>query len=96
VKGHQDNHATELDIQAQRNIQMDLGAKAHLRAAKHIARHFDIPGEPWQLWVKGRKVTRNIQSIIYEAIQAKSSEEYWGAKREVQQDSISEVDWMNI
>jgi hypothetical protein len=50
------------------------------------------------------KVTRDIQFIIYKAVQAKSSEavqaksskEYWGAKRDVQQDNISEVDWMNI
>jgi thiamine phosphate synthase YjbQ (UPF0047 family) len=84
VKGHQDDHSTELDTWAQRNIQMDIGAKAHLWEAKHIDRHFDTPGEPWQLWVKGRKVTRNIQSMINEAIQSKSSEEYWGAKREVQ------------
>ncbi len=76
VKGHQDDTSDDLDIWAQRNVQMDLKAKQHLPVARSSPRHYDIVGEPWQLWTKGTKITKNIQLAIYEAVQGENSERY--------------------
>jgi hypothetical protein len=75
VKGHQDDQSSDLDLWAQRNIKMDQWAKDHIQIAKHSSRHFNIPGEPWQLWAKDRKVTKHILPTLYETIFAYTSKE---------------------
>jgi len=80
VKGHQDNISDELDLWAQRNVLMDQQAKGHLKFAMQSPRHFDIDGEPWQLWVKGTKLTRDISSMVYSAVHDKEGETYWSKK----------------
>lgn len=64
VKGHQDDQSSDLNLWAQHNIKMDQWAKNHIQIAKHSSRHFNIPGEPWQLWAKDKKVTKHITYII--------------------------------
>lgn len=73
VKGHQDNVSEVLDVWAQQNMQMDKKAKQHLSVVTTSPRHYSIEGEPWQLWVKGKKRTQDIQPAIYDAVQAEDS-----------------------
>ncbi len=95
VKGHQDDVISDLDAWAQQNVHMDAAAKQHIAIAKATPRHFDIPGEPWQLWIEGRKITSKIQESIYSAVHRPESEAYW-EKKEEQKDGIALVDWKNI
>jgi len=62
VKGHQDDHSTELDQWASLNVQMDAQAKSFLPQASWSPRHYDIEGEPWQLWIQGSKITKEVQT----------------------------------
>jgi hypothetical protein len=95
VRGHQDDYSSELDVWAQRNVNMDSKAKAHLAVAQHTERHYDIEGEPWQVWIKHNKVTANIQMKLYACVQEIDSIKYWEAKQE-QPDSLQVVDWVSI
>jgi hypothetical protein len=96
MKGHQDDISDELDLWAQRNVLMDQQAKGHLRFAMQSPRHFDIDGEPWQLWVKGTKLIRDISSAIYSAVHDKEGETYWSKKNDYPPEVIKEVDWQLI
>ncbi len=93
VKGHQDNHSSDLDIWAQCNVQMDSQAKAHLSVANASPRHYDVEGEPWQLWIQHRKVTSDIHTNLYNAIQEKNSLIYWNSKCAAGAAATGEVDW---
>jgi hypothetical protein len=96
VKGHQDDAGQELDTWAQRNVLMDLGAKQHLAVAKTVCRHFSVKGEPWQLWVGGKKLTSNLASQIYSALHSLDGISYWQTKPEVTPDVVNTVDWVAI
>jgi hypothetical protein len=80
VKGHQDDHSTELDQWASLNVQMDAQAKSFLPQASWSPRHYDIEGEPWQLWIQGSKITKEVQTQLYAAVYSSTSEAYWVSK----------------
>jgi len=96
VKGHQEDMTDELDDWAKRNILMDSRAKAHLQVARQLLRHYNIAGEPWQLWVQGIKLTTDIQGSIYSAVHDAESLQYWEAKRDTNPAGLQEVDWPTI
>jgi len=96
VKGHQDNTSDDLDTWAARNVLMDAWAKQHLQIASKVPRHFSVKGEPWQLWLQGRKLTSRIDSQIYSAVHKESSLEYWKTKKDVPPEAVSRVDWPAI
>jgi len=96
VKGHQDDLSKELDDWATLNVQMDADAKQFLSQARRQPRHYDIEGEPWQLWVRGNKLTSTIQTQLYSHVQSISSEEYWGNKPGVLKPVLHTVDWQTI
>jgi hypothetical protein len=96
IKGHQDNFSEVLDVWAQRNVQMDKKVKQHLTVATTSSRHYSIEGEPWQLWVKGKKLTQGIQPAIYDAVQAEDSANYWSTKTDIDPAGLSLVDWKAI
>jgi hypothetical protein len=93
VKGHQDDHSSDLDNWAQLNVQMDSRAKAHLSVARSSSRHYNVEGEPWQLWIQDRKVTLDIHTNLYTAIQEKDSLDYWNTKCDAGAAATQEVDW---
>jgi len=95
VKGHQDKTSSDLDEWATQNVRMDTLAKQHLSSARRAPRHYNIAGEPWQLWVEGKKITSRIQERIYSAVHRPESEAYWGRK-EGSTENIPLVDWPNI
>ena len=72
---------------------MDMRAKEHLLVAKRTPRHFNIPGEPWQLWVKDTKVTKNIFTVLYDAVHSTTSEDYWCSKFSWRQEESQSIDW---
>jgi hypothetical protein len=86
----------QLDVWAQQNVQIDLKAKQHISVATALPRHFSIAGEPWQLWVQEKKITRDIQTTIYGVVQEKDSELYWSSKKDVDPLGIPLVDWQTI
>jgi hypothetical protein len=96
VKGHQDDMTDELDDWAKCNILMDSRAKAHLQVARQLPRHYNIDGEPWQLWVQGIKIRTNIQGSIYSAVHDTESLQYRAAKRDMDPAGLQEVDWPTI
>jgi hypothetical protein len=96
VKGHQDDLSEDLDQWVLLNVQMDKIAQQFLQQAVVSSRHYDIKGELWQLWVKGSKITTNLQQYLYEAVQSGTSEEYWASKPNTSTESIKSVDWRTI
>jgi hypothetical protein len=95
VKGHQDDEGSDLDDWAKQSVKMDAWAKQHLSVASTTPRHYNILGEPWQLWVDGRKVTSKIQECTYSAVHRPESEQFWS--REVERsDNLSLMDWPSI
>jgi hypothetical protein len=78
------------------NVQMDLNAKAHLSTARLVPQHYDIPGEPWQLWVNGQKVKAAIFPTIYSHVHNRDGELYWAEKRQQELTTISNIDWTLI
>jgi len=75
---------------------MDLKAKSYLPIAQSQPRHFDIAGEPWQVWVKGTKLMKRIQSNIYSAVQGVDSKQYWRTKKDIDPSGVQLVDWAAI
>jgi hypothetical protein len=55
-----------------------------------------VKGEPWQLWVGGRKLTSNLASQIYSALHSADGISYWQTKPEVTPDVVNTVDWAPI
>jgi hypothetical protein len=92
VKGQQDEQSNDLDIWAHHNVQMDMKAKAYLPVAQSQPRHLNIAGEPWQVWVNGNKLTRDIQPTIYLAVQGVDSEKYWSNKKDIDPSGVELVD----
>jgi hypothetical protein len=72
---------------------MDSRAKAHLSVARSSSRHYNVEGEPWQLWIQDRKVTLDIHTNLYTAIQEKDSLDYWNTKCDAGAAATQEVDW---
>jgi hypothetical protein len=95
VKGHQDNYSSDLDIWAQCNVDMDAKAKSFLATTQRSARHYDVEGEPWQVWLQDSKITNNMQAKIYSWVQQEDSLKYWESKQDTA-DSVKHVDWSAI
>jgi hypothetical protein len=95
VKGHQDDHTAiqQLDRWGQLNVEMDLLAKAYIPFAKSQPRHFTILGEPWSIWVGGKKIVKDITETLYEIAHVESVKQYWISKDRVTADSFSEINW---
>jgi hypothetical protein len=68
---------------AERNVLMDSRAKEHLSVARSLPRHFDVKGEPWQLWIEGRKITLDIAKQIYSVVHNQDGLQYWLTKPDV-------------
>jgi hypothetical protein len=75
---------------------MDEHAKHFLPQASPSPCHYDIKGEPWQLWVNGSKITKEIQKQLYEAVHSSFSEEYWASKPNSSPASVRLVNWRTI
>ncbi len=71
-------------------------AKRHLQFAATAPRHFSVPGEPWQLWVKGNKVTNDITTHVYTLVHDEEGAAYWETKKEVKTGATLLIDWMAI
>jgi hypothetical protein len=95
VKGHQDDHTAiqQLDRWGQLNVEMDLLAKAYIPFAKNQPRHYTILGEPWSIWVGGKKIVKDIAETLYEIAHVESVKQYWISKDRVTTDSFSEIHW---
>jgi hypothetical protein len=75
---------------------MDSLEKQYLQFAITAPRHYSVDGEPWQLWVKDYKLTRNIASNIYALVHDEEGASYWETKREVREGATSFIDWKAI
>jgi hypothetical protein len=97
VKGHQDELAGggELDPWALLNIRMDLLAKTYWAEthAQHLPTQWCISGEPWPLWLAGRKVCQRIKATIVDHIHGTEGSMYWVTRARIAREAISEVDW---
>ena len=95
MKGHQDTYSSDLDIWAQRNVDMDAKAKSFLATTQRSARHYNVEGEPWQVWLKDSKITNNMQAKIYSWVQQEDIVKYWESEQDTA-DSVKHVDWSAI
>jgi hypothetical protein len=71
IKGHQDSSPEKLDLWARLNISMDILANkpcqaSHGRQPNPEDQQYDVEGEPWQLFLDGVKVSKNLQSRVFE------------------------------
>ena len=72
---------------------MDRNAKVHLAKARSSPRHYDVQGEPWQLWVNGQKVKAAIFPTIYSHVHNRDGERYWAEKGQQELATISNIEW---
>jgi hypothetical protein len=95
IYGHQDrfNRIEDLPRVVQLNIAMDAAAKARLPDATHNPHQSPIPGEAWSLWLSEVKVTERMTSRLYDHVQRREAENYWGSKRNVEAEFGSLADW---
>ncbi len=96
VKGHQDDNPTaELDRWARLNIEMDLRAKTHWYANQSQSQEiqYSIPGEPWSVWIQGRKVCVDIRNTLLDYIHGGEARNWWDQKGRFMTGTSAEVDW---
>jgi hypothetical protein len=96
VKGHQDNDPTaELDHWAQLNIEMDLRAKTHWYETHETSRdiQYSIPGEPWSVWIQGRKLCSDVRTDLLEYIHGREALTWWDKKGRFTTSTSANVDW---
>jgi len=55
-----------------------------------------VKGEPWQLWIGGRKITSDIAKQIYSAVHNQNGLQYWLTKPDVSQEVVEAVDWKAV
>lgn len=81
VLGHQDkNPWNVLDRAAFHNCEMDQLAKERwqiLQSEEIPSNAFRISGEPWPIYIKGRKISNKLQEAVYEQISGGKAKEYW-------------------
>jgi hypothetical protein len=61
--------------------------------ATQSPRHFSIEGEPWQLWIGGKKITSGILHNLYSWVHDKEGRMYREGKSDVSAEAVSLVDW---
>jgi hypothetical protein len=64
-------------IWAMLNVQMDDLAKKYLSYAFSAPHHYSIKGEPWQIWVAGKKLTGKISNPIHLLVHDQEGHFYW-------------------
>jgi hypothetical protein len=85
IKGHQDSSTEEekLNLWARLNISMDVLAKqrpaSHDRQPNPEDQRYAVDGEPWQLFLDGVKVSKNLQSRVFQHCATPALEAYWSA-----------------
>ena len=97
ILGHQDNNPWNvLDRDAFHNCEMDQLAKERwtkLQAETTPPISCRIEGEPWPIYVEGRKISTNFREAINEQISGKKAKEYWNThKQRFGEGSIDDVD----
>jgi len=80
------------------NDAMDHAAKQHWQ---HIQMSPDpttqsLLGEPWELWLKNKKVSTAIKSWLLEHTSRQAAKEYWANKTRFQGMEIELIDWTAI
>jgi hypothetical protein len=90
VKGHQTG---TLDLLGELNRLMDLACKDFWKQLDNteIPAQFRVTGEPWPIWLGGKKVASNLKQALIKWCQEKSALEYWNTKSGA--DTVSELDW---
>jgi len=99
VRGHQDEKRPpeSLDRWERLNVEADHRAKVHWIEATEgdIKPIYAFSGEPWSIWIAGRKLCQDIKAQVYEAVHAPKIKQYWtGRKRpRMSSDQYDTVDW---
>ena len=96
VKGHQDDDEdAQLDSWAKLNIEMDGKAKEHWYRTnqREEPQQCRIFGEPWALWIDGKKISQRVRESIIEQRQGKDCLRYWDKKRRFGQGTTVKIDW---
>ena len=75
---------------------MNGSAKDYLMA-RHT-RQYDqqqqsIVGEPWSLWISGKKIVRDLKSTIYRHVHGTAAKKWWIRKGRLTEETIDMVDW---
>lgn len=98
VHGHQDEVLGQhLDRWAKLNIEMDIAAKAYWEEATTARSQAlqCIHGEPWSLWIDGRKICQNLREQVYDAVHAPKIAHYWTNRKRprLTTTQYTTVDW---
>lgn len=98
MKGHRDDDVeATLDRWALLNIQMDEEAKVHwLRIKGQKAQHERVFGEPWPLWIAGKKVSTSIGNEIDEVTKGSRISTHWDERGRFGAGSVSDVAWHSV
>ena len=78
-------------------MEADHRAKVHWIEATEgdIKPIYAFSGEPWSIWIAGRKLCQDIKAQVYEAVHAPKIKQYWtGRKRpRMSSDQYDTIDW---
>jgi hypothetical protein len=70
----------------------DYLAKKHMPYAFSAPRHYSVKGEPWQIWVNGKKLTNKISREIYSLVHDKEAHAYWSSKKDANKEALQFID----
>lgn len=80
------------------NIEVDLRAKAYLIKATEndFPVQIKLENEPWSVWVKGKKLTKDLKSAIYDLVHAGPIHKYWTGRKQLQMNTTEyeNIDWV--
>jgi hypothetical protein len=97
IKGHQDSmpggRHRRLDNWALLNVRMDTMAKQRMsrELRQPRPRKFTISDEPWKLWLKGQKVSKNLPALLHAHVSEPAIKVYW--EKRIPSESWHKTDW---
>jgi hypothetical protein len=59
-------------------------AKSFIEIAKIRPRHHLLKNEPWSLWCRYQKLTKNLSSTIYDIVHSEEARSYWITKEKTE------------
>lgn len=95
MKGHQNDHKTyeQLDVLGQMNVRMDAKVKEYWSATVGETASRELLGEPWPLFIQGKKVSSSLRDQLREGCLANRALDYWKKKRQFRTTSVESIDW---
>jgi hypothetical protein len=61
--------------------------------AKKQPYHFQVPNEPWPVWLDELKIMRQLFSTLYDVVHSSQAKQYWMAKHSITSQDFDNINW---